>query len=49
MSKLDGNLEVLLEELKKPGNQASQIEDKVPGYDNTFRKPESCYMAVLGD
>ncbi len=49
MSKLDGNFEILLEELKKPGNQASQIEDKVPGYDNTFRKPESCYMAVLGD
>ena len=49
MSKLDGNLDILLEELKKPGNQASQIEDRVPGYDNTFRKPESCYLAIFNN
>lgn len=49
MSRLDGSLEILLEELKKPGNQASQIEDRVPGYDNTFRMPESCYLAVFNN
>ena len=49
MSKLDAKLDVLLEESKKPGNQVSQIEDKVPGYDNTLRIPESCYLAVFNN
>ena len=49
MSKLDGNLDLLLEESKKPGNLVNQIEDKVPGYDNTFRKPKSCYLAVYNE
>ena len=49
MSKLEGNLDTLIDESKKPGNHISQIEDKVPGYDNTFRKPESYYLAVFNN
>ena len=49
MSKLDGNLDILLEESKKPGNHVDQVKDKVPGYDNTFRKPESYYLAVFNE
>ena len=49
MSKLNDSLDILIEESKKPGNSVSQIEDKVPGYDNTFRKPESYYLAVFNE
>lgn len=46
LSKLDSGLNTLLEELKKPGNNAGEIESKVPGYDNTFIKPLRYYLAI---
>ena len=47
LSKLNGRLETLLEESKKPGNSINPVEDKVPGYKNTFKKPQSIYLAIF--
>ncbi len=46
LSKLNGRLETLIEESKKSGNSINSIEDKVPDYKNTFRKPQSVYLAI---
>lgn len=46
MAKLESGLEILLEEAKREGNLIGNIEDKVPGYQNTFKKPEKYFLAV---
>lgn len=46
MAKLEAGLDILLEEAKKEGNLIGEIEDKVPDYQNTFKKPEKYFLAV---
>ncbi len=46
VGKLNGNLESLMFESKKPGNHANQIEYGAPGYVNSLRIPKRIYLAV---
>ena len=44
---LNESFDVLIEESKKPGNTVGELKDKVPGFDNTFRRPQSSCLAVV--
>ena len=46
LATLDASLEILLETAKKTGNHIEEVIDNVPGYPNTFRKPESYLLTV---
>ena len=49
LARLNGNLETLLEEAKKPGNKASEIISDVPGYLNSLKIPKSIHIAVFSN
>ena len=46
LATLDANLDVLLEVAKKTGNHIDEVIDTVPGYPNTYRKPEGYFLTV---